>query len=644
MSAALPKDFCPYKGLQPYTEGDRAFFFGRERDTQVVISNLYAAPLTVFYGASGVGKSSVLLAGAVPLLQKERNVSVVVFRNWQDPNFLSQLKQCTLEAVSAVAGKPIGVDLSLSLNEFLSSLQRTARGLLFFIFDQFEEYFLYNPNAADAERFEGELAQAINRRDLNVNFLVSMREDGLSKLDRFQSRIPTLMSNMLRLEHLDRDGAQAAIVQPLEVYNRQLQDGQPHVSIEDPLVKAILNDLRGVKVTSDQTGEGALQDSTPGSSTTEIETPLLQMVLTRLWDEEHQTNSNVLRLKTFETLGRAANIVRTHLDTVMARLNDAERNEAADVLRYMVTPSGTKIAQETSALASWSELPETKVQNILNRLGAPDMRILRTVQAPEQPVRYEVFHDVLARAILDWRSRYVARQQQEKIRQEEQARMAEEQEAAERRREKEKSRLMRRALLVLSTLFLLVVAALSFALVQTRRITKARQNELDAIQKAQKAAADAATARNNQLQAALHSQNGYVFLVKRKFADAEREYGEAIKLAPDDPTLYNSRGYALMRDKRYPEAIAVLGQAIAKDDRNIWAHYNLAQAYKKNGNEEAGMQECEKVLDLDSTFCDTFIKDGNYNWFVCSTRFSQRCGNQTCKAPQSSADSTSPSQ
>ncbi|HYV25037.1 MAG TPA: hypothetical protein VE969_07335, partial [Pyrinomonadaceae bacterium] len=282
----MPKDFCPYKGLQPYTEGDRAFFFGRDRDAQVIISNLYAAPLTVFYGASGVGKSSVLLAGAVPLLQQERNVSVVVFRNWQDPNFLSQLKQCTLEAVSAVAGKQIEIDLTLSLDEFLSSLQRTARGALFFIFDQFEEYFLYNPSAANAESFESEFAQTVNRRDLNVNFLVSMREDGLSKLDRFQSRIPTLLSNMLRLEHLDRDGAKAAIVEPLKVYNQQLTGGQPQITIEDALVKAILNDLRGVKVTSEQTGEGAISDSTPGSSTAVIETPLLQMVLTRLWDEE----------------------------------------------------------------------------------------------------------------------------------------------------------------------------------------------------------------------------------------------------------------------------------------------------------------------------------------------------------------------
>src|SRR6185295_7649102 len=113
MTTNWPPDFCPYKGLQPYTEQDRAFFFGRERDQRIIVSNLYAAALTVFYGASGVGKSSVLLAGAVPSLAQERNLSVVVFRNWQDPGFLSQLKQKTLAAVAATSKKELNIDLSL---------------------------------------------------------------------------------------------------------------------------------------------------------------------------------------------------------------------------------------------------------------------------------------------------------------------------------------------------------------------------------------------------------------------------------------------------------------------------------------------------------------------------------------------------
>lgn len=55
------------------------------------------------------------------------------------------------------------------------------------------------------------IARAVNRGDVNANFVLSMREDALSQLDRFETRIPNLMSNYLRLEHLDRAGAERAI-------------------------------------------------------------------------------------------------------------------------------------------------------------------------------------------------------------------------------------------------------------------------------------------------------------------------------------------------------------------------------------------------------------------------------------------------
>src|SRR5258708_36543621 len=151
MTANLPIDFCPYKGLQPYTEQDRRFFFGRTRDEQIIISNLYPAQLTVFYGASGVGKSSVLLAGAVPLLKQEPNLTVVVFRNWQDPNFASRVKQQTLEAVNIRAGKQIDADLSLPLHKGLSRAARGLPGPIFFVFYPFEEAYLCNLPSRDIE-------------------------------------------------------------------------------------------------------------------------------------------------------------------------------------------------------------------------------------------------------------------------------------------------------------------------------------------------------------------------------------------------------------------------------------------------------------------------------------------------------------
>jgi hypothetical protein len=79
----LAPDFCPYVGLQPFRVRDREYFFGREREQRVISANLFASPLTVLYGPSAVGKSSVLQAGVVPHLQREPRTAVAYFATWQ---------------------------------------------------------------------------------------------------------------------------------------------------------------------------------------------------------------------------------------------------------------------------------------------------------------------------------------------------------------------------------------------------------------------------------------------------------------------------------------------------------------------------------------------------------------------------------
>jgi len=341
MTAELAPNFCPYKGLQPYTEEDRDYFFGRERDREIIASNLFAASLTVLYGASGVGKSSALRAGVAPLLEQTPRVAVVVFRDWQDKDVAHALKNAVASAASRSAKKEISVDLSLNFDEFLSECTLALRGTILLILDQFEEYFLYHSGSLSME-FDAELAQAINRTDIDANFLLAVREDGLSKLDRFQGRIPNLLANRLRLEHLDRGAAINAIRKPLEEYNRRLPPGHAPVSIEDGLVDVLLEEVKTGKVTIQQAGEGQLSDQ--DASDARIETPFLQMVLTRLWEEETQAGSRTLRLSTLTQLGGVERIVRTHLDSVMEKLSPSEREAAARLFRFLVTPTGTKIA------------------------------------------------------------------------------------------------------------------------------------------------------------------------------------------------------------------------------------------------------------------------------------------------------------
>ncbi len=414
MATNPPPNFCPYKGLQPYTEADRAYFFGRERDSEIIASNLYAAPLTILYGASGVGKTSVLLAGVVPQLRQTPRLAVVVFRAWQDENFLAALKTQTLDAAQKSLGKPIAVDPNLPFDDFVNACAGALRGSLFFILDQFEEYFLYHAPTPDETGFDAEFARTVNRREVAANFLLALREDSLSRLDRFKGRIPNLLGNLLRLEHLDRDAAVSAIRNPLAEYNRQVAPSAP-MDVEEELVETVITQVQTGSVALGRSGVGQLAETVA----TRVETPYLQLVMTRLWDEERRAQSNLLRRATFERLGGAQQIVRTHLDTTMARLPGDQREIAARAFRYLVTPSQTKIAYTALDLADFAAVPQTRLEPVLRKLAEPDVRVLRSV-APaageKKQMRYEIFHDVLAPAVLDWRERYQEQSRAQRVR------------------------------------------------------------------------------------------------------------------------------------------------------------------------------------------------------------------------------------
>ncbi|MET7900337.1 AAA family ATPase [Streptomyces sp. NPDC005355] len=69
----VPGGVCPYRGLASYRQQDARWFFGRERSTDALVTQLRAAEktggLVMLVGASGAGKSSLLNAGLVPALQ-----------------------------------------------------------------------------------------------------------------------------------------------------------------------------------------------------------------------------------------------------------------------------------------------------------------------------------------------------------------------------------------------------------------------------------------------------------------------------------------------------------------------------------------------------------------------------------------------
>lgn len=342
----------------PFTEEDSDFFFGREEEREMIAANLLSSRLTLLYGPSGVGKSSLLRAGIMVDLAKraeadQRSLGVpevipVIFSSWRDDP-VRGLRECIAAAVVRTIGEdsPLN-DAGGELADFLELVTSKTGSELTIILDQFEEYFLYHPHEQDESSFAGQFARAVSNRELRVNFLISLREDELAKLDRFEGQIPHLFENYIRVEHLDRDGARRAIVKPIDTYNIQNPDSR--VSIEEDLVAKVLSEVAEGRV--NLAGAEHRQESSENGDETRVETPYLQLVMVRLWEAERAAKSSTLRLATLQELQGAEAIVRSHLDNVMGTLRPAERGLAAALFRQLVTPSGAKIAHTTGDLAA----------------------------------------------------------------------------------------------------------------------------------------------------------------------------------------------------------------------------------------------------------------------------------------------------
>ena len=351
----------PYKGLTAFddSELDALLFFGREREREIVVANLIASRLTVLYGPSGVGKSSLLRASVARSLRELPEAPlVVVFSSWSDDP-AAALAQAVAEAV--------GDSSAASLEIAIAHAQRERD--VYLILDQVEEYFLYQPGDEPDEPFARALPSLLAGPS-RVNALVSLREDALAKLDRFAGRIPGLFGNTLRLDRLDRESARAAIVRPPERYGELT--GEP-VSLEPELVEDVLDQVSAGRIEAPLAGLGAVEGA---ESSARIEAPYLQLVMQRIWDEERADGSNVLRAATLERLGGAQRIVEEHLERAMSSLSPAQRDVAARIFGHLVTPSGTKIAHEESDLVAFAQVDSDDLRPVLDALVRE--RILRS--------------------------------------------------------------------------------------------------------------------------------------------------------------------------------------------------------------------------------------------------------------------------
>jgi hypothetical protein len=201
-----PADVCPFPGTQPFDSGRAKYFCGRQAEIRNISDHLLTEAVTVLFGPSGVGKSSLIAAGLPGELKKEASGCMVVYYS----EAAGEQGSATMRIIERIAGGPRPIQ---RLKHFLRDFTERQRPLLLLL-DQAENYL----GRGD---FAEQLAEAILTDETRTNFLISVRQEELALLELLKPRFPEIFSRMIRLSPLTEAQAVEAIEGPIRDYNTE---------------------------------------------------------------------------------------------------------------------------------------------------------------------------------------------------------------------------------------------------------------------------------------------------------------------------------------------------------------------------------------------------------------------------------------
>ena len=240
----------PWLGLASFTEETRAYFYGRDEEVAELARRVQRKLLTVLFGQSGLGKTSILQAGLVPRLRDQGYCPIYVRVDYgrDAPEPAEQIKQA-IARTARRAGEWTQAGVAAageSLWEFLHHRDDVLRDesgktlIPLVIFDQFEEIFTLAqsddfgraraaafisdladlvenrpPHAIEAKlESDDEMAERFDFARSDYRVLISLREDYLAPLEGLKGVMPSITQNRLRLAPMTGTQAMTAVMRP----------------------------------------------------------------------------------------------------------------------------------------------------------------------------------------------------------------------------------------------------------------------------------------------------------------------------------------------------------------------------------------------------------------------------------------------
>ena len=229
----------PFKFLDPYGKDDAAFFFGREKETAQLFNAVHASNLTLLYGASGTGKTSLINCGLANKFYDTDWLPLFIRRG---KNINAALETALNKALAPTEEHPekwaIEKKIDLLFLDYFKPI--------YLIFDQFEELFIFGEKQ-EQDVFYHTLKKLLNTQGLHIKIIVSIREEWIAYLNDFEKIIPYLFDNRLRVERMSHDNLCHVIEGTL---NHTKIDIEPLDETIELILKNIHDKKTGIELTN----------------------------------------------------------------------------------------------------------------------------------------------------------------------------------------------------------------------------------------------------------------------------------------------------------------------------------------------------------------------------------------------------------
>lgn len=422
LNTASTFDGCPFQGLSAFQPEQARLFFGRRKETLEALdflgSQVPSQPEQIqrsgeqfrrwlqIEGNSGAGKSSLVNAGLLPLIEQGALWARTGFSQWQilGPMLPGEMPLQRLAEVLE-QGLVANPEQRNSLQR-LTRLEQDPRALAcmlndrkdgdkayLLVVDQFEELFTFS-NPVEQRHFDAQLAYALQDKDCPLFLISTVRIDFLEGFERLPKLSECYNSRCKRylLKTITQDGLREAIEQPARLAGLDVSE----------ITTAMLRDAEGEA--------GAL--------------PLVENALHCLWE---QRRNNRLSGSVYHAKGGMAGLLEMQADDLLQCLDAAVSKGKAGALELLLAMtrindegrhSRRRIPQdEALRVAGNDDLQRgQKILDYLSGRPEPDGRNRKTHgslrlivgvdetagrQANGHALHYDLIHETLIRSRLD---------------------------------------------------------------------------------------------------------------------------------------------------------------------------------------------------------------------------------------------------